>query len=136
MILHWGLSVKYVEFLFEFPSFSLPFLMQVFQLVTGSSKHSSFFAPPIQGTTKSSERKDAMSDVQDMVQQQIKDHKVMVFSKTYCPYCKKAKNVLAKYNIKSQDYGVLELDTLSDSGQADAIQQYMKSLTGASSVSP
>ena len=34
-----------------------------------------------------------------VVDELIHAHKVMVFSKTYCPYCVKAKNVLAKYKI-------------------------------------
>ena len=38
----------------------------------------------------------------------IKSHKVMVFSKTTCPYCDKAKRVLAKYDIK--DKHIVELD--------------------------
>jgi glutaredoxin 3 len=59
----------------------------------------------------------------------IKSHKVTVFSKTYCPYCVKAKNVLNKYNLN--DIKVIELDDREDS---DQIQEYLKKLTGARTV--
>ena len=59
----------------------------------------------------------------------IKSHKVTVFSKTYCPYCVKAKNVLAKYKIN--DLMIVELDNRDD---ADDIQNYLLKLTGARTV--
>ena len=59
----------------------------------------------------------------------VKAHKVIMFSKTYCPYCVKAKNVLAKYQIK--DLLIIELDNRDD---ADEIQDYLKKLTGARTV--
>lgn len=54
---------------------------------------------------------------------------VMVFSKSYCPYCNKAKQVLSNYALKS--YKVIELDERED---GDAIQDYLGKLTGARSV--
>jgi glutaredoxin 3 len=59
----------------------------------------------------------------------IKNHKVTVFSKTYCPYCTKAKKTLGKYDIK--DLVVIELDDRED---ADKIQDYLASITGARTV--
>jgi glutaredoxin 3 len=59
----------------------------------------------------------------------IKAHKVAVFSKTYCPYCVKAKNVLGKYKIN--DILIVELDNRDD---ADAIQDYLNKITGARTV--
>lgn len=38
----------------------------------------------------------------------IKGHKVVVFSKTYCPYCKMAKDVLKQAGVQPF---VAELDT-------------------------
>lgn len=64
-----------------------------------------------------------------VVDQALKSHKVVVFSKTYCPFCVKAKNVLKKYNIK--DIVIIELDNRDD---ADEIQDYCARLTGARSV--
>jgi glutaredoxin 3 len=60
----------------------------------------------------------------------VKQHKVAVFSKTYCPYCDKAKSVLKKYHIN--DIKIIELDDRSD---ASDIQDYLAKITGARSVS-
>lgn len=46
-------------------------------------------------------------EIQSLVSSKVGEHVVMVFSKTYCPYCTKAKEALRKLNIS---YGVLELD--------------------------
>ena len=85
--------------------------------------------------------------VADTVKQLIKDHKVIVFSKTYCmfilyikifqfdvwiclgPYCVKAKKVLGKYKLK--DYKVIELDEI-DNG--DEYQKVLGKLTNARTV--
>ena len=66
----------------------------------------------------------------DYVDEIIKTHKVAVFSKTHCPFCTKAKNVLKKYDIK--DIFMVELDTRDD---ASAIQDYLSKITGARTVS-
>lgn len=39
--------------------------------------------------------------------EQINANKVMVFSKTYCPFCKMAKDALNQTGVK---YGLVELD--------------------------
>jgi len=44
---------------------------------------------------------------QKFVDDRIREHKVVVFSKTYCPFCKMAKDVLNKTGVK---YDLLELD--------------------------
>lgn len=59
----------------------------------------------------------------------INSHKVVVFSKTYCPYCTKAKDVLGKYSLN--DYVLIELDNRDD---CDEIQDYLLKITGARSV--
>lgn len=45
----------------------------------------------------------------EVVEQRIKDNKVMVFSKTTCPFCTKIKNLFDSLGFK---YEVLELDQL------------------------
>ena len=45
----------------------------------------------------------------EIVEQRIKDNKVMVFSKTTCPFCTKIKNLFDSLGFK---YEVLELDQL------------------------
>ena len=63
------------------------------------------------------------------VELQIKDNKVVVFSKTYCPYCKKAKEALSSTGLK--DYALVELDERND---GDEIQDILKGITGGRSV--
>lgn len=43
----------------------------------------------------------------EFIKKCITENKVFIFSKTYCPYCDKAKNALNSINVK---YGLLELD--------------------------
>lgn len=44
------------------------------------------------GSVSSAERV-IMAKTREMVEQMIKDHKVVIFSKSHCPYCKMAKEV-------------------------------------------
>ena len=44
---------------------------------------------------------------QKLVDEKISNNKVVVFSKTYCPYCKMAKDVLNQTGVK---FDLLELD--------------------------
>ncbi|EPR57249.1 putative glutaredoxin [Toxoplasma gondii TgCatPRC2] len=59
----------------------------------------------------------------------IKQHKVVVFSKSNCPYCRKA--IEAFQSVKAKDMHVEEIE---GSPYMDAIQDYMKQQTGARSV--
>lgn len=70
-------------------------------------------------------------DVKSFVDSAIASHKVAIFSKTYCPYCVKAKKAFESYKLSGDDYFVVELENRKDGA---AIQQYLKELTGASSV--
>ena len=58
----------------------------------------------------------------------IKNDHVFVASKTYCPYCHKAKAILAKYNTKAN---IIELDEVSE---GSAIQDYLLDVTGQRTV--
>eukprot|EP00598_Pedospumella_elongata_P007757 CAMPEP_0184986628 /NCGR_PEP_ID=MMETSP1098-20130426/17305_1 /TAXON_ID=89044 /ORGANISM="Spumella elongata, Strain CCAP 955/1" /LENGTH=101 /DNA_ID=CAMNT_0027510963 /DNA_START=136 /DNA_END=441 /DNA_ORIENTATION=- len=53
----------------------------------------------------------------------IKDNKVMVFSKSYCPYCAKTKATLDGMGIK---YGLFELDKMPEGGE---VQDFLLELT-------
>ncbi|XP_063985763.1 uncharacterized protein LOC135166939 isoform X2 [Diachasmimorpha longicaudata] len=64
----------------------------------------------------------------EWVAQTINSDTVVIFSKTYCPYCKMAKEVFEKLK---QGYGVIELDERDD---ADEVQDILGELTGARSV--
>jgi glutaredoxin 3 len=76
----------------------------------------------------------AMGDVKALVDSKIAGKKVVVFSKSFCPYCDKAKKALSKYvgnTLPADEYDVLEIDGLPN---CEEIQDYLKTLTGARSV--
>ncbi|WYZ46771.1 hypothetical protein EsH8_IX_000996 [Colletotrichum jinshuiense] len=69
-----------------------------------------------------------MAATKQKVQQLIDDNKVVVFSKSYCPYCRATKSVLDELNA---DYEVLELDQIDD---GSAIQDALQEITGQRTV--
>jgi len=69
--------------------------------------------------------------VRIFVDSTVSRYKVAVFSKTYCPYCKRAKDILKSYPIKEDCLEIIELEKRPDMSQ---IQSYLKSMTGASTV--
>lgn len=64
-----------------------------------------------------------------LVQEAIKANHVMVFSKTYCPYCTRAKEALTKLSAKGMQ--VYELDERKDGEQ---LQAALLALTGQRTV--
>ena len=72
-----------------------------------------------------------MSAVKTLVDGKISGNKVMVFSKSYCPFCTKAKKALESLNLGS-DLEVMEIENRSD---CDEIQDYLLKVTGGRSVS-
>ncbi|KAK2076065.1 hypothetical protein QBZ16_001401 [Prototheca wickerhamii] len=72
-----------------------------------------------------------MSSPTEFVKQTIQQNRVVVFSKTYCPYCRKAKSALASVGLKQDQIKLVELDTRDD---GEAIQDALLELTGGRSV--
>ena len=76
-----------------------------------------------------------MPNAQELVESKIAGKKVMVFSKSTCPFCTKAKKVFQKYVsekiLSEDDYEVLEIERLSD---CSSIQDYLLKKTGGRSV--
>ena len=72
-----------------------------------------------------------MTSIKSKIDHLLKEKKVVIISKSYCPYCNMAKQVLAKYNIPRECMEIWEID--SDSS-CEEIQNYMRTLTGARSV--
>ena len=72
-----------------------------------------------------------MSAIKEKIDALLQEKKVVVISKSYCPFCKKAKQVLAKYNIPKEDIAILEIENDSS---CEEIQKYMQVLTGGRSV--
>ena len=65
----------------------------------------------------------------DFVNDKVKASKVVVFSKTYCPYCTMAKEALNEAGLKN--YLVIELDERDDGA---AIQDALLEITGGRTV--
>ncbi|WFD28782.1 hypothetical protein MNAN1_003797 [Malassezia nana] len=61
----------------------------------------------------------------------ISDHVIAVFSKSYCPYCKRAKQVISGLNLSASQVGTLELDEISEGAD---IQAYLEQKTGQRTV--
>ena len=73
-----------------------------------------------------------MSDnVESRLNQLIQDYSVFVVSKSSCPFCRTAKNVLNKYDIPPEKMKVLEIERERDCSK---IQDYMQQLTGGRTV--
>ncbi|XP_076443248.1 uncharacterized protein LOC143281872 [Babylonia areolata] len=71
------------------------------------------------------------SHIEDKIQQ----NKVVVFSKSHCPFCTKAKRVfeemLEEKKLTPADYEVMEIE---DNPHCDLIQDHLHKLTGAKTV--
>jgi glutaredoxin 3 len=61
----------------------------------------------------------------DHIQELIHKYPIVIFSKSTCPYCRKAKNILSKYKLNDKYY-VLELNELSNT---EEYQTELKKLT-------
>lgn len=86
--------------------------------------------PDITGNSTSTD----LSMAQALVDSKIAGKKVMVFSKTFCPFCTKAKKAIEQHipkDLKAEDYEVMEIENRKDCAEIQAI---LKNMTGASSV--
>lgn len=61
----------------------------------------------------------------------ISENVIAVFSKTYCPYCNRAKDLIKTLNVEASKVGVIELDKVGD---GPAIQLYLLEKTGQRTV--
>ncbi|KAF7637530.1 Glutaredoxin domain-containing protein, partial [Meloidogyne graminicola] len=61
----------------------------------------------------------------------LQTNKVVIFSKSFCPYCTKAKDALNTFNLLP---GAMEVVEIEDRADCDQIQDYLKELTGQRSV--
>ncbi|PIL31533.1 hypothetical protein GSI_06235 [Ganoderma sinense ZZ0214-1] len=68
--------------------------------------------------------------VKDLVENSISENKIVVFSKSWCPYCRRAKNLLTS-KFPEAKTKILELDELQE---GDAIQDYLREKTGQRTV--
>ncbi|UMM39574.1 hypothetical protein L5515_016569 [Caenorhabditis briggsae] len=70
-----------------------------------------------------------LKDLEDKIVNDIITHKVMVYSKTYCPWSKRLKVILANYEI--DDMKIVELDR---SNQTEEMQEILKKYSGRTTV--
>ncbi|KAL0735418.1 hypothetical protein Bca4012_011628 [Brassica carinata] len=70
----------------------------------------------------------ASSPEADFVKKTISSHKIVIFSKSYCPYCRRAKSVFSELN---QVPHVVELDEREDGG---SIQSALGEIVGRRTV--
>ncbi|KXN73589.1 glutaredoxin 1 [Conidiobolus coronatus NRRL 28638] len=69
-----------------------------------------------------------MTNVKEIIEQNIDGNTLMIFSKSYCPYCKRAKAAADKLG---QAYRAIELDEVDDGAE---IQDELEKKTGQRSV--
>ncbi|KAG1474041.1 hypothetical protein G6F56_000596 [Rhizopus delemar] len=67
-----------------------------------------------------------MAQIEQIVEEIIKTNKIAVFSKSYCPYCTKAKQALTQLGL---EFFHIELDN-----EGNAIQAYLLAKTGQRTV--
>lgn len=70
-----------------------------------------------------------LKDLEDKIVNDVMTHKVMVYSKTYCPWSKRLKAILANYEI--DDMKIVELDR---SNQTEEMQEILKKYSGRTTV--
>uniref|UniRef100_A0A1I7XTB2 Glutaredoxin domain-containing protein n=1 Tax=Heterorhabditis bacteriophora TaxID=37862 RepID=A0A1I7XTB2_HETBA len=69
----------------------------------------------------------------DIIDRFIASKPVIVFSKSWCPFCRKAKSALAIFRLQSSDYEYIELDERPDLPE-NAIQDEFQKRYGSRSV--
>jgi len=75
----------------------------------------------------------AMVAAKELVENTIKENKVTIFSKSWCPYCAKAKSLLKTYpGVQEAEVKILELDEMGTEGSD--IQAYLAEKTGQRTV--
>ncbi|KAI9292253.1 thioredoxin-like protein [Neoconidiobolus thromboides FSU 785] len=82
----------------------------------------------VEGVQVTDESEKQETEISKRVEDLIANYQIVIFSKSYCPYCKKAKAVLLP---KSENKFVLELD-LDDDGAK--IQKYLLTKTHRNTV--
>eukprot|EP00689_Sawyeria_marylandensis_P003841 EC826560.1.p1 GENE.EC826560.1~~EC826560.1.p1 ORF type:complete len:111 (+),score=45.30 EC826560.1:18-350(+) len=55
-----------------------------------------------------------MENYKDIIKKEVIDNNVVIFSKSYCPYCKKVKELFQKINVEFKSW---ELDLLGKEGE-------------------
>ncbi|KAI3405130.2 hypothetical protein KGF56_002086 [Candida oxycetoniae] len=67
-------------------------------------------------------------ELKKSIESTVASNKVVVYSKTYCPYCRATKDLLSRYGVS---YELIELDTIEDGA---TIQRALEEITGQRTV--
>merc|ERR1711915_872853 len=73
----------------------------------------------------------ASPDAKAFIDGELGKHQVVVFSKSYCPYCAKTKSLFGQSEFKDIDVATYELDQRGDGA---AIQQTLLAMSGQRTV--
>mmetsp|Transcript_38843 Transcript_38843/g.65347 ORF Transcript_38843/g.65347 Transcript_38843/m.65347 type:complete len:183 (-) Transcript_38843:117-665(-) len=68
------------------------------------------------------------STLETLILEKNNEHKVIVYSKTYCPFCTRVKDVFHKLNVEAT---IVELDNIVE---GDDIQDALETMTGQRTV--
>jgi len=82
---------------------------------------------------RSTKTAEEMASPKEFVDKTINSKKVVVFAKSFCPYCHKAKAALKSFELPSDVLEWIDLDERNDLDM-EAIQDYLLSITGGRSV--
>ena len=83
-----------------------------------------------QGKSRASSVRAYASSTKDMVEKAIADNKVMIFSKSHCPFCTKAKQSVGSL-LSPEKFKVLEIENMKEMNE---IQDILLGITGGRSV--
>ncbi|VEU35078.1 unnamed protein product [Pseudo-nitzschia multistriata] len=83
------------------------------------------------GSSQSSATSSSSANMKDFINGQISANKIVVFSKSYCPYCTKTKQLFAQPEYKALNPVVHELDKMGD---GPAIQAELLAMSGQRTV--
>ena len=76
-----------------------------------------------------------MPSAKTLVDTKIAGKKVVVFSKTTCGFCMTTKSLLKQYKLSADELEIIEINEAPYNANMNAIQDYLRSLTGARTVS-
>ncbi|KAF8195130.1 thioredoxin-like protein, partial [Pholiota molesta] len=108
----------------------IPRLASAFGSRLPTSLSFAFFSSQTASSSTLSDHQRYKMSVQQFVEDSIAKDKVVIFSKTYCPYCKKVKDLFAE-KFPDVEAHVYELDERKD---GSAIQDYLYEKTGQRTV--
>ena len=84
-----------------------------------------------QSSASASASTENMDATKKFIEDEISQHKVVIFSKSYCPYCVDTKKLFQKKEFKDVDVVVHELEKMKNGA---AIQSTLGSMSGQRTV--